>query len=731
MGREPVLDDEVRQDLREHGALVVDLLLCRNLEPINVFLREGPVGLQQLVFYDGALFFGRDYRYRVKYHTACRRDPQGSVLAPKQEASLRELMAAIHTFSHLRGRSLAILELTGVPLGPEQWPTNPHPAAWGVPRALVVTLGRSLQCLPSLQRLHLASSSLHDQGLRVLLPHLASGLPKLSHLSLAKNKLQDTKLIAYFLQERARRQRKRQVVPLCILDLSENPRLGTKLGRGKDSQPQSRGGDPLLERQLRNEAHTDSKGRRGIASLLSKICDAICQGLLLRTLRLRSMGVCKDDLRPLLHLLYREVARRQAGQFVDFPLEEVSLEDNPLEPEFPSAVRSALAKLSYEELQKGCASAENSASVDAMAPHYDRSTVSYVGSQKSRPRPVRSKSMPLLPVELGRRLDDVSELRLRDCVSECDADEDHQVSTDPQSRARFKREMSSECAAIGRLEEFRVSRAPANSEHERQLEEGTAQRAMGMVYQREPHAGSWARAGPHSLYSESGSLSGDEFGVIKVHEIPDKSFECGFGCGGLLPDTGSDSDDEADAGPEIVVSGSRGGTRGVFPDRQRSPPTTCAGGTVEPLVSVGAGERHSPSGGSRGGITADVASSNSPPAHIRLDMLHQLFQQSVDSGMHGGPEMLQYALEVVSSDASLDLGACQEAFLSMLEDRRRAQEEREASGRRTRTTAQRDESSAEGEDERLSDQALLERRVGWHQPRVGPRHLGFSSHASI
>merc|ERR1712192_27596 len=186
-----------------------------------------------------------------------------------------------------------------------------------------------------------------------------------------------------------------------------------------------------------------------------------------------------------------------------------------------------------------------------------------------------------------------------------------------------------------------------------------------------------------------------------------------------------------------------GGTRGGFQDWQRSPPAVTAALPVRSIRTPG-GQRHIPPptrdrgiGGivqAPAGAPPDaVLTPDSPPTHARLDMLHQLFQRGVAKGMHGGPEMLQYALEVVSSDTNISIGAMEQAFSSVL-DQRRAQEEPESAGGIAAPRLNGLESSAvsadEGEEvERLSNQALVERRAGWQ--RVGPRYLGFSSHASI
>ena len=48
LGRQPTL--EILKDLRDHGALVLDVQLCRDLEPILIFLREAPPGIHQAGF---------------------------------------------------------------------------------------------------------------------------------------------------------------------------------------------------------------------------------------------------------------------------------------------------------------------------------------------------------------------------------------------------------------------------------------------------------------------------------------------------------------------------------------------------------------------------------------------------------------------------------------------------------------------------------------------------------
>jgi len=81
------------------------------------------------------------------------------------------------------------------------------------------------------------------------------------------------------------------------------------------------------------------------SELLAVICEALRNGLMLRTLRLRSMELQQPDLQPLLHVLLQEVAHRQDGLPASFPLKEVSLEGNPLLYEVEVAVGNALRQL--------------------------------------------------------------------------------------------------------------------------------------------------------------------------------------------------------------------------------------------------------------------------------------------------------------------------------------------------------------------------------------------------
>eukprot|EP00444_Apocalathium_aciculiferum_P015556 CAMPEP_0183458026 /NCGR_PEP_ID=MMETSP0370-20130417/132649_1 /TAXON_ID=268820 /ORGANISM="Peridinium aciculiferum, Strain PAER-2" /LENGTH=444 /DNA_ID=CAMNT_0025649775 /DNA_START=1 /DNA_END=1332 /DNA_ORIENTATION=+ len=301
LGQQPFLD--VCTDLVCHGALVVDLRLCRDAEALLVFLREAPLGVRQVVLYDGAHFYGGEPRYRHRLAAVHLRAGQPPVLG--DSAWLRQFLASLGVFSEQRGSKLAVLQLTGLQFGLQG-------------STLVSPLARCLWCLTALQRLHFADCWLGDCGLSILLPHLSGGLPKLSHLSLARNRLSDVRLIAALLQGRAAFQKRRGVAPLVILDLSWNPGLAP-------SHPSS------------GDVH---------GNLLEVVCEALRAGLALRTMRLRSMRLRGQALRPLLQHLSTQARQRQVG----FPskmhnLVSISLEGNPVAPDLVLTISQVLKQL--------------------------------------------------------------------------------------------------------------------------------------------------------------------------------------------------------------------------------------------------------------------------------------------------------------------------------------------------------------------------------------------------
>eukprot|EP00438_Fugacium_kawagutii_P019991 Skav227325 [mRNA] locus=scaffold4402:171363:172940:+ [translate_table: standard] len=317
LGRQPA--NEILADLRDHGALVLDVQLCRDLEPFLIFLKEAPRGIHQVMIYDGYLFFGADSSYQEKLQATTHRMQSFSVL--KDQVQLWRIMRALLAFTSLRGTGLAVLELTGLPL-----------------HSIAPLLARTLSQTPSLQRLHLEGCGLRDRGLAQLLPQLGRRLVKLSHLSLAQNGLQDLRLVARLLHLRAAAQQKRQVVPLNVLDLSKNPWLGATrrsgLGRGaiRSWQRREQGGSLPVSRE----------------DLLRVICLAFRNGLVVKKIRLRNMGLRRDDLRPLQQLLRAELATMHAGYGgrLPFPLAELSLEGNPIEAPALAAISHALQQLS-------------------------------------------------------------------------------------------------------------------------------------------------------------------------------------------------------------------------------------------------------------------------------------------------------------------------------------------------------------------------------------------------
>ncbi|CAK9016351.1 unnamed protein product [Durusdinium trenchii] len=313
LGRQPTND--ILADLRDHGALVLDIQLCRDLEPLLIFLKDCPLGIHQVMIYDGNLFFGSEASYQEKLQATTHRMPQ-SVL--KDQVQLWRLMRALAAFSSLRGTGLAVLELTGLPISFE---------GQGIS-----LLNRCLAQTPSLQRLHLEGCGLQDRGLGQLLPHLGRRLTKLSHLSLAQNSLRDLRLVARLLQARASAQQKRQVVPLNVLDLSKNPWLGARRS--------NRTLRPWQRREMQSVMPISRE------DLLRVICLALRNGLLVKKVRLRYMGLRRDDLRPLQQMLRSELANLHAGYRRHFPLAELSLEGNPLEAAVLAAITHALQQLS-------------------------------------------------------------------------------------------------------------------------------------------------------------------------------------------------------------------------------------------------------------------------------------------------------------------------------------------------------------------------------------------------
>uniref|UniRef100_A0A7S4W962 Uncharacterized protein n=1 Tax=Alexandrium monilatum TaxID=311494 RepID=A0A7S4W962_9DINO len=492
LGRVP--SPEICSDLADSGALLADLQLCRDVEAVALFLREAPAGVHQLVLYNGSAFFGKDPVYRAKLMATKRRMPHG-VLG--KEARLRELIVALATFCSLRGSGLAVLELSGVPLGPQ---------------ALAPPLAAMLPDLRALQRLHLSGCGLKDRGLATLLPHLLGGLPKLSHLSLARNGLHDARLISKLLVSRAAAQRRRQAVPFNILDLSQNPRLGACRANS-----QWAGCPPWWPAHKGTPGALFPAGEEVVTreSLLEFICEAFRAGLLLKTLRLRSMMLSDGDLRPLLHLLYEEASHRQAGHRRGFPLQTVSFEGNHLEPELLSTVASGLQTLACRGRPRGRppdGAPPSRRPPPCTAPTGPTTAGPALPGSSSRPR-TRSQSLPCPSAEPA--------MPERDALSDGEFDEAGMgtaLGGGAGSRADAKQRFREDCAVLTRRLEARASLA----REKRSRHPPHELRRLFAVGQPPPLA-----AGDRSSRGSAGS--GDSFGVIALGAIPDRGAELGFG----------------------------------------------------------------------------------------------------------------------------------------------------------------------------------------------------------
>ncbi|CAE7938439.1 ARF3, partial [Symbiodinium necroappetens] len=482
LGRQPTCD--VLADLRDNGALVLDVQLCRDLEPCLIFLREAPMGIYQVVIYDGFWFFGQDDNYRVKLQAAAQRMPQGIL---QDQVQLLRLMRALAAFCNLRGRGLAVLELTGLPLG-----RSAH-------HNVTVPLCHCLAAAPALQ--HLAGCALQDRGLAQILPYFGTRLPKLSHLSLAQNHLRDLRLLARLLHVRAQAQQKQQVVPLSVLDLSGNPLLGA----------------------IRNSHETslrfwrrDQRVPLTRENLLRVLCQALRSGLLIKTVRLRSMCLRRDDLRPLLQLLRRELAHEYDGYNRRFPLAELSLEDNDLGEQFPAAIANALRELSPVVGVRWPRPGQSQGLMPERPPASTRQ--GHAAARVLR----KPESLP----DLYTTGNDMPE---RDALSEGDIEDNDVFSLNLRSRRetmlRFREELKILSTILGTRERGARGRdSEVDAQHELHGEWQTASepvtfatRGFGPTCQRLAN-----------MVSLSESEESDRSGIA-VGAIPDMGLACGFG----------------------------------------------------------------------------------------------------------------------------------------------------------------------------------------------------------
>jgi len=576
LGQQPA--EDVWRNLLEQGALIVDLQLCRQeAEPVLLLLREAPRGVQHLVLYDGAQFFGQDPHYQVKLRAVQQRCPNSILGEPLWLLSLVE---SLGVFCAARGQGVLELELTGLPLGKQV-------------QNLLTPLARCLQHLPALQKLHLAGCSLQDKGLAALAPHLASKLPKLSHLSLARNQLQDLRPLARVLQGRAQAQRRRCAAPMHILDLSQNPLLGVSLeaaGRRGGSLPSRPGRRRSLERTRE--------------ALLDTICEALRDGFVLGTLRLRAMRLTEDDMRPLLRLLCMLAKQWQAGFAFPFQLETISLEGNPLDHQLQAAVAQGLR---------------------CLAAQVRRGEAGGAGQRTSQ----STQSLPLYEAAAATTLDDQLKaawpdvVPLRYAVSEGDAASEVGDATlrgggageaTRASRASTKKHLQEEyhllqdCLADRRKQQQQQQRRQQQQQqqqHHHQAAEETVEEAP------EQRRHDVQRPQRPTQFADDDTELSDPTSE-ELHATLRQ----------LARDTPSESGEDEERGPGAAEACRR---------------------------------------------------------HAKLDLLRGLFQQGGD--IPAGPEVLRYALDVISSETSLNTAENDEALIMIwdhIADLRRLQHQRQA-----------------------------------------------------
>jgi len=202
-----------------------------------------------------------------------------------------------------------------------------------------------------LRWLGLSGCRIGDSGLAALLPLLTgrdSTLVSLEALTLASNQLADVRLLSTLLRGRARMCFERRATPLQLLDLSGNPRLGDSVLSGSSARASSARRKGSGKGVPRPGAVERPKGRRG--ALVRAATCAIAEGLPLRVLRLRRMGLDGDSLQPFLHLMQTETQRCLASDGAlsmasGFCVEELDLAGNDLEPALIAAVDEGLQLL--------------------------------------------------------------------------------------------------------------------------------------------------------------------------------------------------------------------------------------------------------------------------------------------------------------------------------------------------------------------------------------------------
>jgi len=216
---------------------------------------------------------------------------------------------------------------------------------------------------------------------------------------------------------------------------------------------------------------------------------------------LRSMSLTKDDLRPLLHFIQLEVTRRERGYVVQLPLVTVSLEGNPLEPEYPAGIANALRILSQPIPERGsekrrCFTCARSLSL-----------------------PPQSRE-PVLPE--------------RGALSEGDADGEEYThifpKTDRRSRLSIRRTFEEECATLSRLLDSRIAERAGWTK--RRARPQTLRNEWGGAHEQISNHHvypSFNHPWPNSPSTHGSSVGSGNAASIALAAIPDMGLECGFG----------------------------------------------------------------------------------------------------------------------------------------------------------------------------------------------------------
>ena len=311
----------------------------------------------------------------------------------------------------------------------------------------------------------------------------------------------------------------------------------------------------------------------------------------------RSMGLRRDDLRPLLQLLRRELAHEHGGYSRRFPLAELSLEGNELDEQFPAAISNALRELSPP--------------VGMRWPYPGQGYEPEVRAEVRQPRARALRKSESLPDLASPGSSDMPE---RDALSEGDMEESQEFSSlNLRSRRETVQQFREELKILSAMLEARGVRGSAA--HHSQRASNPQSAAQPQVH-RQTFTEPIARApqargfGPirQTLAENISSLSGDE--GIAVGAIPDMGMACGFG-------------------PPV-------------------PP-----GTYSYTESTDGSEVPGESAPAESRTGLQLPPSSDPQRHAKMQVLRNV----ISEGRHTDipmDQMMRFALDLVSSDTSLN-----------------------------------------------------------------------------